>query len=61
MTSIRLLSLADLRSEFTQHCPPDPTAMPGVQRPVAINTLLCPVALLHAYFYTMDLVLLHTM
>eukprot|EP00983_Pelagomonas_calceolata_P013299 424458-Pelagomonas_calceolata.AAC.1 len=32
--------------------------MPGVQRLVAINTLLCP--LLHAYFCSMDLVLLHT-
>eukprot|EP00983_Pelagomonas_calceolata_P073619 1152196-Pelagomonas_calceolata.AAC.1 len=35
--------------------------MPGVQHPVAINTLLCPSALLHAYFCTIDSVLLHTM
>eukprot|EP00983_Pelagomonas_calceolata_P023635 744062-Pelagomonas_calceolata.AAC.1 len=35
--------------------------VPGVQRPVGIKTLLCPVALLHASCYTMDIVLLQTM
>eukprot|EP00983_Pelagomonas_calceolata_P034115 1068591-Pelagomonas_calceolata.AAC.1 len=55
------LSLSDVPSEFAQYCPPDPAAMPGEQRTVAINTLLCPLALLHAYCCTMDLVLLHTM
>eukprot|EP00983_Pelagomonas_calceolata_P004601 149864-Pelagomonas_calceolata.AAC.1 len=58
---MRLLSLADVPSEFAQHCPPDSVAMPGVQHPIAINTLLCPLALLHAYCCTMDSVLLHTM
>jgi len=48
-------------SEFAQHCPLDPAAMPGVQRPVAINTLLRPLALLHAYCCTTDSVLMHTM
>eukprot|EP00983_Pelagomonas_calceolata_P013030 416931-Pelagomonas_calceolata.AAC.1 len=58
-----LLSLTGVPSKFTQHNPLDPAAMPvpGVQRIVAINTLLCPLALLHAYCCTTDLVLLHTM
>eukprot|EP00983_Pelagomonas_calceolata_P051775 1142560-Pelagomonas_calceolata.AAC.3 len=58
---MRLLSLVDVPSKFAQHSPLDPTAMPGVQCPVAINTLLCPLALLHGYSCTMDSVLLHTM
>eukprot|EP00983_Pelagomonas_calceolata_P049397 1141505-Pelagomonas_calceolata.AAC.1 len=60
---MRLLNLADVPSDFTLHCPLDPAAMPipGVDRPKAINTLLCPSALLRAYCYSMDSVLLHTM
>eukprot|EP00983_Pelagomonas_calceolata_P006290 208277-Pelagomonas_calceolata.AAC.1 len=58
-----LLRLTGVPSKFTQHNPLDPAAMlvPGVQRPVAINSLLCPLALLRAYCCTMDSVQLHIM
>eukprot|EP00983_Pelagomonas_calceolata_P034903 1093417-Pelagomonas_calceolata.AAC.1 len=60
---MRLLNLADVPSKIVHHCPPDPAAMPipGVQRPKAINTLLCTLALLRAYCCSKDSVLLHTM